>query len=553
MHTIGFIPARGGSQRIPRKNLRTVGGIPLVARTIRVLQAAGIDDVIVSTEDAEIADVAVLWGARVDLRPAHMAGAEVTIAQLVDDWMQRTNDAAALTVVDGAIHKTMIVVAQPTSPLLRPTTVADAVEHAAKTGETVFTVAAERHMIYDESMRLVNRERVNSTHAVDASVFRETGALVVFDYEHRSPGDVEWPPIPRTCLVHDTLAEGIDVDDYGDLVRARAGAKPAYVQFRYAESIEIGSGHRRRCETLAIELAGHHQVEVVDHSKSPVVAVTTGMSVDARVEVPDVVVLDILDTRVEDVQSLYDMGVQYVVTLEDRGLGASLADLTVNELYTPSSKSILRTHERCGPKYAVLRPEFQGHGFTERPRLGVSLGTDRGATVVATFGGTDPTQATEAVVAALGPISTITKLRIIVPPGRALTKQPIAKPHEWKRSVPIEWDVLLQPCMAAEFLNAHLVVSSSGRTVHEAAACGVPVIACAVNERERLHTVCPGVTYLPNLDGVGFAVAQALRHYATSDSMVPAVESARLAHAAVDGLGGQRIAWLIDGLLGGLL
>jgi N-acylneuraminate cytidylyltransferase len=72
--TVCIIPARGGSKGIPRKNLRSVGGVPLVARSIRAARAAGrVDAVIVSTDDAEIAAVAEAHGARAVMRPEALA------------------------------------------------------------------------------------------------------------------------------------------------------------------------------------------------------------------------------------------------------------------------------------------------------------------------------------------------------------------------------------------------------------------------------------------------------------------------------------------------
>lgn len=69
------IPARGGSKRIPRKNIRAFCGKPMIACSIEAALASGcFDQVIVSTDDAEIADVARLWGAAVPfMRPSELA------------------------------------------------------------------------------------------------------------------------------------------------------------------------------------------------------------------------------------------------------------------------------------------------------------------------------------------------------------------------------------------------------------------------------------------------------------------------------------------------
>ncbi len=71
---VAIIPARGGSKGVPGKNLRRVGGIPLIARAVRAAsRCAVIDRVVVTTDDADIAAVASEWGAEIIQRPAEFA------------------------------------------------------------------------------------------------------------------------------------------------------------------------------------------------------------------------------------------------------------------------------------------------------------------------------------------------------------------------------------------------------------------------------------------------------------------------------------------------
>jgi len=72
---IAVIPARGGSKRIPRKNIKPFCGKPMIAWSIEAALASGcFDDVVVSTDDQEIADVAVCHGASVPfMRPQSLA------------------------------------------------------------------------------------------------------------------------------------------------------------------------------------------------------------------------------------------------------------------------------------------------------------------------------------------------------------------------------------------------------------------------------------------------------------------------------------------------
>ncbi|MDR1361741.1 MAG: pseudaminic acid cytidylyltransferase [Holosporaceae bacterium] len=66
MSTIAIIPARGGSKRIPRKNIKDFLGKPIIAYSIEAALASGIfDEVMVSTDDEEIADIALGYGAAV--------------------------------------------------------------------------------------------------------------------------------------------------------------------------------------------------------------------------------------------------------------------------------------------------------------------------------------------------------------------------------------------------------------------------------------------------------------------------------------------------------
>lgn len=74
MKTLGIIPARGGSKGLPRKNLRILGGKPLIAHTIEAALASHLDRVILSTDDEEIAEVGRQWGVEVPFtRPAELA------------------------------------------------------------------------------------------------------------------------------------------------------------------------------------------------------------------------------------------------------------------------------------------------------------------------------------------------------------------------------------------------------------------------------------------------------------------------------------------------
>jgi YrbI family 3-deoxy-D-manno-octulosonate 8-phosphate phosphatase len=109
VRTAAIIPARGGSKGIPGKNLRPVGGLPLVARAILSARSAKrIDDVYVSTDSAEIANVAEEYGALVIQRPADISGDEAS------------SESALLHALDVLDDVDVVVFIQATSPFIDP-------------------------------------------------------------------------------------------------------------------------------------------------------------------------------------------------------------------------------------------------------------------------------------------------------------------------------------------------------------------------------------------------------------------------------------------------
>lgn len=84
MKVLGFIPARGGSKGIPRKNLVPLDGKPLIAYTIEAARRSSrLDRVVVSTEDVEIAAVASQYGAEVLMRPIDLASDDTPMLPVV--------------------------------------------------------------------------------------------------------------------------------------------------------------------------------------------------------------------------------------------------------------------------------------------------------------------------------------------------------------------------------------------------------------------------------------------------------------------------------------
>jgi pseudaminic acid cytidylyltransferase len=74
LDSVIVIPARGGSQRIPNKNIREIAGVPVLARTIAIARDSGVSNtILVSTDSSEIAGLAASLGVEVVDRPVHLA------------------------------------------------------------------------------------------------------------------------------------------------------------------------------------------------------------------------------------------------------------------------------------------------------------------------------------------------------------------------------------------------------------------------------------------------------------------------------------------------
>ncbi|MGZ8803837.1 MAG: cytidylyltransferase domain-containing protein [Microbacterium sp.] len=174
-----MIPARGGSKGVPRKNVRRVGGVPLVARAIAAARAtASVDRVIVSTDDQEIAAIAHEWGAQVIERPSALAGDDATSESVL---------LHALGVMgETGVPVGILVFVQATSPFIDPRDIDVAVdlvrsnEHdcvfsATETYGFLWSVQAGAATGVNHDPRVRPRRQDREPH------YLETGAFYVMD------------------------------------------------------------------------------------------------------------------------------------------------------------------------------------------------------------------------------------------------------------------------------------------------------------------------------------------------------------------------------------
>jgi len=210
---IAVIAARGGSKGIPRKNLRQVGGKPLIAWTIEAaIGSRFLDRVVLSSEDAEIKRVAAEWGCDVPFtRPAELAHDETPGIEPVLDALARLPGYA------------LVVLLQPTSPLRSTADIDGAIElccrRKAPACVSVSIAGESPHWMFTleggKLRPLLEQTALPERRQLLPPVYRLNGAVYV--------ARTEWLPRSRSFMGEHTIGyvmpeeRSIDVDDEMDL------------------------------------------------------------------------------------------------------------------------------------------------------------------------------------------------------------------------------------------------------------------------------------------------------------------------------------------------
>jgi N-acylneuraminate cytidylyltransferase len=207
-----LIPARGGSKGIPRKNLREVGGVPLVARSIAAAQEANVSDAIfVSTDDSEIAALALSCGAGVIERPAELSldasSSEDAISHFLDITKTETG--------------TLIMI-QPTSAFVTGEDLR-ALASICQSFDSALTVTSSHSFLWrsarDGSLTSVNHDSSTRLRRQDLAnnEFVENGAAYGMSvdgfrrYRHRFFGRIGFVEMPRIRSFEIDSPEDLDL------------------------------------------------------------------------------------------------------------------------------------------------------------------------------------------------------------------------------------------------------------------------------------------------------------------------------------------------------
>lgn len=209
MKTIVIIPARGGSKRLPQKNIRLLGQIPLLAHSILYAQANNdiVDEIYVSTDDEQIKQVALQFGAKIINRPQSLSGdLEPTVSALKN----------VLEQIEDEVEN--VILLQATNPLRPTNLLREAFEiYKEKKIDSLFTVSQNHQKLGKiENDKFIPFNYTFGQRSQDLEpLFYENGLLYICKtkliLEDKILSENAFP------LVMNHIFAKVDIDDQNDL------------------------------------------------------------------------------------------------------------------------------------------------------------------------------------------------------------------------------------------------------------------------------------------------------------------------------------------------
>ena len=195
-----FIPARGGSKGIPKKNINEFAGKHLVVHSIEfALNCSQIDEVVVSTDDDKIAKIARKAGARIVKRPSELSTDKATTESAIHHFFNKFNKKPDI-----------IVLLQPTSPFRPKGSLENAITHFTENGFDSLLSITPTHRFFwrvkENQTTFAEYDYLNRPLRQDMKTenirYIENGSLYIFTRKHFDKtgnrlggkiGYVEWP------------------------------------------------------------------------------------------------------------------------------------------------------------------------------------------------------------------------------------------------------------------------------------------------------------------------------------------------------------------------
>ena len=473
------IPARGDSKRILRKNIRLLADKPLIAHAIGIAKSSKyVDDVVVSSEDFEIIQIAEKFGASIVRRSPNLAGDRIPLDPVIlDATVQKEKQAFD--------EYDIVITIQPTSPLLKSETLDKAIEKFDNYNiDTVISVTGEKHFnwMFNESENRyypLFSERVNQDYL--PTEFIETGGFFATRRHFLTPNSRMGNNVD---LMEISREESINIVSYEDWWVAERYLNKKKIALIVNASDEIGISRMDRCIALASRLLSDNVLFLLDENHQMGIDMVNKFNCPYRVydgedELfdllkrfnPHIVINDVSDTSKDYINRQKQLGF-FVINFEDVGTGSEDADLVFDVLYEHDGGF---GNIFIGYKYYLLRDEFYF-----QPKKIVNPNVD---TVLIAFGGDDSNNLTERTLESVIGSGYAGRIDVILPFNYSKKEQIIQK-YEMSHNVQIYHRV---NNISDFMLRADIVFSSAGRKMYEICSVGTPCICICQNGREQTH------------------------------------------------------------------
>lgn len=473
------IPIMDDSIGIPRKYSRLMNNKPLISYSIELAKASQyVDDVVVTTDNSELALISEKFGASVIRRSGDLAAADASLEQVIYDAMVQ-KEKLAFDEYD------IVIIIQPSSPLLKSATLDKAIERFEDFAiESIIGVVEDSHLSWrydDDNQRFFPNyiERLKKQDLPKS--FRESGSVVV----------------SRRGLIHEdsyigsnidlivlSREESIDIQNYDDWMVVESHIQKKRVAFIANSNNEIGNRPIHTCLSMASKLISHDFIVLLDKHYESGIKVINEYGYDYKVydgteELltilkefnPHIVINNIQDTFEDYMLSLKNEG-YFVVNFDDLGVGVDYADIVFDCLY---EHDLSESNVYTGYKYYVLKDEFY---FQPTKVI-----TQDVKNVLIIFEGTDSNHLSELFLDAILSTNYNNKINIILGGGYENIEDLVSK-YESNPLIQIYQNV----SDVSEFMfKADIIITSASKTMYDACSLAVPTICVCQNDLEKTH------------------------------------------------------------------
>lgn len=473
------IPARWGSQWIPKKNIKLLNGKPLISYVIETAQNSNyVDEIVVTTDDELIVQIAQNYWLTVHKRHETLAQPSTPLDPVIVDVMEKYPEFS---------H---VITLQPTSPLLTVKTLDTSIENRIDNNkDTLISLREETHLyrreengnIVPDYFKRVNRQQLPKKYVETWAII---GCKTNYLLQHHTRIN------PDSCdFTIMSIDESIDIDNFNDwnLVASILTRRTIWINVIWNH--QNGMWHLYR----QLQIAQHLNVKPIflvpegndlarkkiEDAYYQVVAYNTpedlfNILIEKNISL---LINDILNTKKEDILLRKKTWVK-VINFEDLGSWKIYADTTINAMYELSWNYTNMYH---GNQYILIRQDV-----VDKNPITIN---DTVQLITISCWWTDPNNMTLKYLKVLRNLDFWWWLiRIILWPWywhKNSLHEYIG--DELKSSTRIDvvedvnsmWELLSQ---------SDIVLTSNWRTIYEAAALWIPTISMCQNEQELTHT-----------------------------------------------------------------